>query len=231
MQSPDRGIVELEGGRLILVDKPAGMTSHDVVDRIRRLTGEKRVGHAGTLDPMATGLLVVAVGRGATRTLAGGLEGGKRYLATVQLGMASDTLDREGKHEIVAVPRLPRERIEQCLERIKGLGVQVPPMVSALKRSGIALYKLARRGWWIEREARPVEITECLLKTYEGDSLTLEIAGGGGLYVRSLVRDLGIMLGLPAALSELRRTSVGPWCVEDAVTLEELGTMSLEKQA
>ncbi|MFH0883731.1 MAG: tRNA pseudouridine(55) synthase TruB [bacterium] len=223
-----RGIVELSAGRLFLIDKPAGITSHDVVDRVRKLTGEKRVGHSGTLDPAATGLLVVGVGRGATRTLAEKLDGGKRYRATARLGLASDTLDAEGNVFNVAVPTFARERIVQALDTLAQMEMQVPPMVSALKRQGIPLYKLARRGWWIEREPRPVRIDELVLVDTDGRDVTFDVAGGGGLYVRSVVNDLGRTLGAPASLVQLRRTSIDPWRVEDALTLEELETMGRE---
>ncbi len=228
MPERTRAIVTLESGQLLLIDKPSGITSHDVVDRVRRLTGEKRVGHAGTLDPAATGLLVVAVGRGATRTLSGRLDGGKRYLATARLGLASDTLDAEGNLLEVAVPSFSRERIEAAMAAIERSKTQVPPMVSALKRQSIPLYRLARRGWWIEREPRPARIDRLALVETEGADVTFEIAGGGGLYVRTVVHDLGVLLGVPAALIRLRRTAVGPWRIEDAMTLEELETIGRE---
>lgn len=224
MPQASAGVIELENGHLALIDKPAGVTSHDVVDRVRAISGEKRVGHAGTLDPMATGLLIVGVGRGATRMLADGLEGGKRYLATVRLGLSSETLDAEGESVAVEVPRFDEPRIEEALAEIRRQTGQVPPMISALKRFGVAMYKLARRGWWIERSARPAVIDELTLVETDGRTLVLEIAGGGGLYVRSIARDLGIVLGVPAALTALRRTKVGQWDVSSALTLDEYGT-------
>lgn len=184
MPQASAGVIELENGHLALIDKPAGVTSHDVVDRVRAISGEKRVGHAGTLDPMATGLLIVGVGRGATRMLADGLEGGKRYLATVRLGLSSETLDAEGESVEVEVPSFDEPRIEEALTEIRRQTGQVPPMISALKRFGVAMYKLARRGWWIERTARPAVIDELTLVKTDGRTLVLEIAGGGGLYVR-----------------------------------------------
>lgn len=224
MPQASAGVIELENGHLALIDKPAGVTSHDVVDRVRAISGEKRVGHAGTLDPMATGLLIVGVGRGATRMLADGLEGGKRYLATVRLGLSSETLDAEGESVEVEVPIFDETRIEEALTEIRRQTGQVPPMISALKRFGVAMYKLARRGWWIERTARPAVIDELTLVKTDGRTLVLEIAGGGGLYVRSIARDLGIVLGVPAALTALRRTKVGQWDVSSALTLDEYGT-------
>lgn len=224
MPQASAGVIELDGGHLALIDKPAGMTSHDVVDRVRAISGEKKVGHAGTLDPMATGLLVIGVGRGATKMLAEGLVGGKRYLATVQLGLSSDTLDAEGDTAEVEIPEFDDARIRNTLGQIQRQGKQTPPMISALKRFGVAMYKLARRGWWIEREAREVEISRLELVKKEGNSLVLDVSGGGGLYIRSIARDLGIALGVPIALTALRRTEVGEWHVDQALTLEQYGS-------
>lgn len=228
MPERTRGIVTLEAGRLFLIDKPAGITSHDVVDRVRKLTGEKRVGHAGTLDPSATGLLVVGVGRGATRTLATKLDGSKRYRATARLGLASTTLDSEGELLEVTVPEFDRERLERVFETAGAMQTQVPPMISALKRNGVALYKLARRGWWIAREPRSVRIDELSLIELNGWEITFDVAGGGGLYVRTLVEQIGQLLGVPATLVKLRRTGIEPWRIEDALTLEDFETMGRE---
>lgn len=200
------------------------MTSFDVVRRVRRITGYRRVGHAGTLDPMATGLLVIAAGT-ATRELGDGLRGTKRYLATVRLGAASLSGDADSEWELLldALPEFPRERIERCLGKIRAAGSQVPPMVSALKREGQPLYRLARRGWWLERVARPVVFDTLTLRNMSpGGRLELMVAGAGGLYVRSVARDLGRMLALPARLEALRRTAAGPYRVKDALPLDEL---------
>jgi len=212
------------GGCYLLIDKPAGKTSHDVVDRVRRITGEKKVGHAGTLDPMATGLLVIALGR-ATRSLTLGLEGGKSYRAVGQLGLLSPTGDEDADWTIPVRTRTwRREEIEAALNWIAARNVQVPPMVSAIKRAGIAMHKLARRGWWLEQEARHVTIDSLKLIDYTpGDGrVELEVAASGGFYVRSLLRDLGCCLGVPAALTGLRRLQVGGFRVEDAITLDQL---------
>lgn len=228
-----RGRIELPGGgALFLIDKPEGVTSHDVVDRVRALTQERRVGHGGTLDPMATGLLVIGVGRQATRLLDQELHGNKSYRAWLRLGLASTTHDRdaEGVREVMVPSFFDNSRIERALAEIVARGWQVPPMVSALKREGVALYKLARRGWWLEREARAVNLSEAVLeeKNATGPRCRMRITCGGGFYVRALVRDLGVALGVPAALEALRRLSVGPFSVEDAITLEEFSTGQLQ---
>ncbi len=227
-----RGRMDLPGGgALLLIDKPEGITSHDVVDRVRALTGERRVGHGGTLDPMATGLLVIGVGRQATRLLDQELRGEKSYRAWLRLGLASITHDRdaEGVREVM-VPALGSDRIQKALTAIQQRGAQVPPMISALKREGVALYKLARRGWWLEREARAVNLSEAVLEDRNATSpqCRIRITCGGGFYVRALVRDLGVALGVPAALEALRRLRVGHFSVEDAVTLDELNADQLQ---
>jgi tRNA pseudouridine55 synthase len=224
VQQRTAGIIDLDGGQIILIDKPAGWTSHDVVAKVRRITGVKKVGHAGTLDPMATGLLVVGVGKAATRKLAEGLEGGKHYRAGIRLGIASDTLDMDSETVRSVIPEFSRSRIEKILERLAAAGHQTPPMISALKRRGVSLMKLARHGWWIEREPRDVSIESLKLIDVDdaGHDVTIEVAGGGGLYIRALADDIGAALGVPAALTALRRTAVGAFQVDDAISLEQL---------
>jgi tRNA pseudouridine55 synthase len=208
----------IENGLLVL-DKPAGVTSHDVVNQVRRLVGERRVGHAGTLDPAATGVLVVAIGRatGVLRFL--DLEP-KRYRACVRLGWETTTLDAEGERvgEIRPV-RLGVEEIAGALERFRGRIEQTPPMVSALKVKGVALHRLARRGIEVERVARPVTIHRLTLEEYRAPVVTLQVTCSSGTYVRSLAQDLGRALGCGAHLARLRRTAVGAFGEEDAVRL------------
>ena len=219
------------GGHWLLVDKPAGITSHDVVDQVRRVTGEKKVGHAGTLDPMATGLLVVALGK-ATKQLAEGLEGGKRYVATGKLGILTPTGDDDAPWRIEGrIPVFGKERLEEVLEIIRTQPTQIPPMVSAIKRFGIQMYKMIRRGWWLEREPREtgIETLELVGFAAEAGQFEVDVAAGGGFYVRALIRDIGAALGVPATLTALRRLAVGPFRVEEAVTLEQLETMWAEK--
>jgi tRNA pseudouridine55 synthase len=205
------------------IDKPSGITSHDVVAKIRRAAGQKRVGHAGTLDPAATGVLVVALGN-ATRLIEYVQDATtKRYLAIIRLGVTTATDDAEG--EILAtrpVPALDRAAIEQALEPLRGEIAQVPPMYSALHHQGRRLHELAREGIVVERAARPVTIERLELIECQLPLLTLDIMCSKGTYVRSLARDLGDVLGCGAHLQALRRTAVGRFVVEDAVPLNDL---------
>ena len=207
----------------LTIDKPSGITSHDVVARIRRLGGQRRVGHAGTLDPAATGVLVVALG-GATRlieyvqhrTL-------KRYLATVRLGVTTTTDDADG--EIVAqqpIPPLDTAMIEQSLAPLRGTIWQTPPMYAALHYQGRRLYELARAGVTVETLPRRVYIERLDLVGYDPPLLTLDVVCGSGTYIRALARDLGVALGCGAHLAALRRTAVGTFRIEDALPLRVL---------
>jgi len=205
------------------IDKPIGMTSHDVVARVRRLARQKRVGHAGTLDPAATGVLVVALGS-ATRLIEYVQEAtSKRYLATVQLGTITTTDDAEG--EIVAahpVPELGADALEPVLDGFRGPIMQVPPMYSALHHQGQRLHELARAGIVVERPARPVTIERLVLVSWQSPRLTLDITCSKGTYIRALARDLGAALGCGGHLAALRRTAVGTFVIEDATPLAAL---------
>jgi tRNA pseudouridine55 synthase len=205
------------------IDKPAGMTSHDVVAHIRRAARQKRVGHAGTLDPAATGVLVVALGN-ATRLIEYVQDAtSKRYLATVQLGTTTATDDAEGAVlASSAVPPLDRAAIEQALEPFRGEIMQVPPMYSALHHQGRRLHELAREGIVVERAARPVVIERLALIDWVAPLLTLDVMCSKGTYIRSLARDLGESLGCGAHLQALRRTAVGAFLIEDAAPLGDL---------
>ena len=209
-------------GGVLNVDKPAGWTSHDVVGRVRRLAGLRQVGHAGTLDPMATGVLVLCLGR-ATRLLEYLTGQPKSYLAEVTLGATTDTYDAEG--EIVdrrPVPVLTHEQLDVALGAFRGEIMQQPPAYSALKRDGVPLYKRARAGEQVEVEPRPVTVYALELLGFDGQTAQLRIRCGAGTYVRSIAHDLGQALGCGGHLSALRRTAVGPFTVDDAVTLERL---------
>jgi tRNA pseudouridine55 synthase len=205
------------------IDKPAGMTSHDVVAKIRRAAGQKRVGHAGTLDPAATGVLVVALGN-ATRLIEYVQDATtKRYLAIVRLGVTTATDDAEGEVlDTRQVPALDQAAIECALEPLRGEIMQVPPMYSALHHQGRRLHELAREGVVVERVARPVTIERLDLVECELPLLTLDIMCSKGTYIRSLARDLGEALGCGAHLQALRRTAVGAFVIEDAVPLDAL---------
>jgi tRNA pseudouridine55 synthase len=208
---------------ILNVDKPAGMTSHDVVDAIRRLAGQRKVGHAGTLDPMATGVLLVCLGQ-ATRVAEYLMRGRKRYRATVVLGAATDTYDGEGEIVSSGGPTdFSQEQIQAALAGFVGRIEQVPPLYSALKRDGQPLHRLARQGKTIELESRPVEIEEMSLLDWTSPSLVVELTCSPGTYVRSLAHDLGQRLDSGGYLEALVRLSSGRFTLEQAASLERLG--------
>lgn len=207
---------------ILLIDKSPGMTSHDVVRRLRRLLGTRRVGHTGTLDPMATGVLPVAVGEG-TRLVEFLMEGDKEYLATLRLGMTTTTQDAEG--EILAERSwqgVDRAALESAAADLRGAILQLPPMYSALKRNGVPLHRLARQGMEVEREPRPVTIFRLDILRVELPLVEIAVTCSKGTYVRTLAYDLGEALGCGAHLTALRRTRSGPFGVADCLTLEAL---------
>lgn len=215
-----RRAVPLTG--ILNVDKPPDMTSHDVVDAVRRVAGQRKVGHAGTLDPMATGVLVVCLGK-ATRVAEYLMAGRKRYRATIVLGMTTDTYDADGE----VVTRDGRtdftlQEIEGALAGFEGRIEQVPPMYSAIKQGGQPLHKLARQGKTVERAPRPVEIDEVAVLDWTPPTLIVEVACSPGTYVRSLAHDLGQRLGGGAYLAALVRLQSGRFALEDAVSLDRL---------
>ena len=219
---------------VLIIDKPAGITSHDVVARVRRILNEKRVGHTGTLDPFATGVLVVLVGR-ATR-LAQFLSGtDKEYEALIRLGMATDTGDVTGQPITPGTdepPSFTRAQIEAGLAALRGVINQVPPMHSAKKQQGKKLYELARRGEIVERQSVPVTIHSFELVGDVGDAVAQNEDGttdirarircSAGTYMRTLAEDLGKQLGVGAHVVELRRTQAGDFQLGQSMTLEDL---------
>lgn len=205
---------------LLNIDKPSGLTSHDVVQQLRRLTRLRRIGHTGTLDPLATGVLVLCLGR-ATRLVEYIQHQPKLYQATLRLGQSTSTYDAEG--EIVAEDTRPIQRaaLEAALPAFRGHLQQIPPMYSAIKIGGEKLYQKARRGEDIERPARAVSIFRLHLDAFDYPYATLTVRCSAGTYIRSLAQDLGQALGVGAHLTALRRLAVGEnFTVENAVTLE-----------
>ncbi|HEU5432398.1 MAG TPA: tRNA pseudouridine(55) synthase TruB, partial [Thermomicrobiales bacterium] len=195
----------------LVIDKPAGWTSFDVVARARRLLGEKRIGHAGTLDPAATGVLPLAVGA-ARKTLEFLAEASKTYDAEITFGVETDTWDRDGAVVAMAdAGELTRDQIAGALEPFRGSFAQTPPMHSAIKIGGRKLYQLARKGEEIERPARSVTIHALDLLGWESPVARLRVDCSKGTYIRSLAHDLGAALGMGAHLSALRRTRTGPF--------------------
>jgi tRNA pseudouridine55 synthase len=207
----------------LLIDKPVDWTSFDVVAKLRRMTGIRKIGHAGTLDPFATGLLVVAVGRGATKRLGEFMSKDKEYVATARLGATSDTQDLTG--EIAETPDSPaptREQVEAAAKKFRGDIMQVPPMYSAKKIGGQKLYDLARAGKEVEREPRPITIHELEMLDYRYPTLKFRVVCSPGTYIRTLAHDLGQALGTGAYLTDLRRTKSGNLSVADAKPIGEL---------
>ncbi|WP_420613576.1 tRNA pseudouridine(55) synthase TruB [Candidatus Spongiisocius sp.] len=218
------------GSGIMLVDKAGGWTSHDVVARSRRILGMRRIGHAGTLDPMATGLLVLGIGR-ATRLLRFVTDLPKEYEATALFGVATDSLDADGEVTGRAPMSIDRDDLDGIMDRFRGEILQRPPMVSAVKVGGKRLHELARRGEEVERPARRVRVDRLDLEGFAAGpfpEVRLRVVGGSGLYIRVLADDLARALGGRAHLSSLRRVASGSLRVEEAWTVEQLACLGEE---
>lgn len=222
-----RGAIELDG--YVVVDKPAGMTSHDVVARIRRRLGQPRAGHAGTLDPDATGVLVVGLGR-ATRLMRFATDLPKSYAGEIVLGTATSTLDASG--EVTGTFDMSGVGLAEVRAAASGLSgriLQVPPMVSAVKVGGRRLHEIAREGGQVEREPRPVEVVRFAVEpTAEPGVYLAEVVCSSGTYVRVLAADLGAALGGGAHLRRLVRLAVGQFALRDAVALDAIGRSDVQ---
>ena len=209
---------------ILLVDKPAGITSFTLVRQLRRLLKVKKIGHAGTLDPFATGLMVMLIGRNYTRLSDRFLTCDKTYVAEAKLGVATDSFDCDGEvtgtSPVVPTP----EQVEAAIKRFQGTILQTPPMFSAKKVGGKKLYDLARKGVEVHREPVPVTLTTTLV-AYDYPTLTFEVTASKGTYIRSLAQELGEILGCGAHLTALRRTRSGGFTVTDA-PLNDLDTAS-----
>jgi len=204
----------------LLVDKPAGPTSHDVVDAIRRRFGIKKVGHCGTLDPNATGLLIIVLGRG-TKLSEKMMSDDKVYEGTMKFGEATDSYDCDGEITATApVPPLTLDQLNEAAAAFVGDQMQTPPMVSAIKKDGVPLYKLARKGIEVVREPRLVHIYNFRFTNYEPPLGRFKVACTKGTYVRSIAHEIGQKLGCGAHLAALRRTAAGKYDVAAATTLE-----------
>lgn len=219
----------LEG--VLPVWKPAGMTSHDVVARVRRITREKRIGHTGTLDPQVTGVLPLCIGH-ATRVVEFVQELPKTYVAKLVFGVATDTEDLTGTvTERAAGVRIERGELERTLQRFQGEIEQLPPMYSAVKVDGKRLYELARSGESVERTPRPVTIHRLELLEWKPDvelpEAVIQVVCSKGTYIRTLCVDIGRALGVPAAMGELVRTRTGHWTRDNCMTLEEIERLQL----
>lgn len=209
---------DLEG--VLLIDKPSGMTSHDVVDRVRRKLKMKRIGHAGTLDPLATGLLIILVGK-ATKLSQYLMSLDKVYEGTITLGVATNTYDAEGEvMTTIPVPELTMDEVSKTLGSFMGDQYQTPPMFSAVKIDGQPLYKLARKGVEVEREPRFIRISKFEATRFESPEIDFTLNCTKGTYVRTLASDIGEKLDCGAHLSSLRRTASDRFNIKDSITLE-----------
>ena len=205
---------------ILLMDKEPDWTSNDVVVKLKGILQERRIGHSGTLDPMATGLLVVFVGR-ATRAVQFAESDSKRYRAALRLGITTDTQDITGTVLEKKNASVTRSELEAVLERFRGEIEQVPPMYSAIQIGGKRLYEIARKGGTVERAARPVTIHELSIAGREGEDWLLDVHCSKGTYIRTLCHDIGLALGCGGCMSALRRTEAGAFRVDDAITISE----------
>lgn len=206
---------------IILVDKPQGWTSHDVVAKLRGIYQQRRIGHSGTLDPMATGVLAVFLGRG-TRAVELCENDEKEYVAELLLGTVTNTQDITGEVLEQQTVNVSQPQLEQVLETFLGPQQQIPPMYSAVKIGGKKLYELARKGQSVERKPRNIVIRELELQHFNGKTAQLRVVCSKGTYIRTLCHDIGAALGVGGCLSSLRRTRAGRFSIADCVTLEEI---------
>ncbi|TAG09003.1 MAG: tRNA pseudouridine(55) synthase TruB [Verrucomicrobia bacterium] len=214
---------------VLLVDKAQEMTSHDVVAIARRSLNTKKIGHCGTLDPMATGLLMLVIGS-ATKIQDLLMSEDKQYVGKLTLGVSTSTQDRQG--EAIAtreVPAFERSAIEKAFNQFTGPFEQIPPMVSAIKKDGVPLYKLARKGIEIVREPRPVHVTSHTITAIELPDVVFTVDCSKGFYVRTYAHDIGEVLGCGAHLSDLRRTRSGKFTLDRAVTIDDLKSLPREE--
>ena len=208
-------------GGVLNIDKPPGITSHDVVGKLRRLSGIRRIGHAGTLDPLATGVLLICIGR-STRLSEYLIGQNKRYQTTIRLGQETNTYDAEGEITAEKPVTVDEPAIRAALTHFRGPIAQVPPMFSAIKKDGQPLYKLARQGVEIERPTRDVTIYEISLINWTSPNLQLDILCSSGTYIRSIAHDLGQLLGCGGHITALRRTAIADFSIDRAAPLDEL---------
>ncbi len=214
---------------ILLLDKPEGITSSGALSVVKRLFMTRAAGHAGTLDPMATGLLIVMLGR-ACKLSEYMLEADKRYSCIMKLGAVSDTEDIWGKVSATGAPLPSEAEVLEACGSFRGDIMQVPPMYSALKRGGVKLVDMARRGIVTEREPRPVSVRSLDARRISGDEYALDVVCSKGTYIRTLCADIGKKLGCGAVMKELRRTAAHGFTLDMAVTAEELGKMTFERR-
>lgn len=219
-------LVNNDPAGILLVDKPQGITSHDVVDKMRRVFKIKKIGHAGTLDPMATGLLLILVGK-ATKASQYLMSLDKEYTGTIKLGEATDSQDADGEILVTKpVPELTETEVAKVVQTFLGDQYQTPPMYSAKKINGQKLYNLARQGKEVPREPRVIHISRYEITAFELPEVSFIVRSSKGAYIRTLAHDLGDRLDCGGHLSELRRTAVGQFRVEASNTVEAIEAMA-----
>jgi len=214
---------------VLLIDKPDGMTSHDVVDRVRHKLKMKRIGHAGTLDPNATGLMIILVGK-ATKLSQYLMGLDKTYEGVIAFGVETTTQDGEG--EVVAekpVPELSEEQMNDAIKEFIGDQYQTPPMFSAKKQGGVPLYKLARKGQTVEREPRFIHVSSFKMDKWSSPNLEFSLSCSKGTYVRTIANDLGEKIGCGAYLKDLRRTDIERFKIEDSIELESFEELPIDE--
>ncbi len=222
--------MEEQKSGFILLDKPTGPSSHAMVSFLRRVTGIKRIGHAGTLDPFATGLLILGVSRQATKRLGEFLKQDKEYEATLHLGITTDSYDCDGVIlEKYSSPKIKKDVAKKVVKSFLGKQEQIPPMFSAKKIGGKKLYELARQGKEVERKPSAIEIYKIKVLKYRWPELKIRVSCSSGTYIRSLANDIGLKLGCGAHLSALRRTSIGRFSVKKAVKKDKISQKNWEK--
>lgn len=206
---------------IIIIDKPAGKTSHDMVYFMRKMTGIKKVGHTGTLDPMATGVLPVCIGN-ATKVADMLTLSDKRYIAQMVLGATTDTQDAEGVKLTECAVNCTEDEIRRAAASFAGETEQIPPMYSAIKKNGKKLYELARKGIEVERESRKIKINSIDVIEIDGEKVTIDVSCSKGTYIRTLCEDIGKKLGVGAYMNTLRRIKTGPFTIEESHSAEEI---------
>lgn len=207
---------------LLIIDKPSGVTSHDVVDIVRKKLRMKRVGHSGTLDPVATGVLVLLIGK-ATKLFSKFVHFDKEYEATLMLGTVTSTGDSQGKVVVQKdATHITPDQVRRVFEQFLGERQQVPPMVSAIKHKGERLYELARRGIEVDRKARPITIYRLSITRIQLPEIDFVVKCSKGTYIRRLGEEIGEVLGVGGFISRIRRVSLGPFMINDAVKIEDI---------
>lgn len=214
---------------ILPIFKPIGLTSFNIISQIKKITGIKKIGHAGTLDPLAEGVLVVGIGRESTKKLFAQLQKEKEYEVLIEFGKTSTTDDSEGEKTLIKVPRVPNvSRVSQAVKKFIGEIWQMPPQYSAVKREGVEAYKNARKGKQTILGKRQVLIKNITLLKYKWPFLKLKVVTGPGVYIRSLARELGEELKTGGYVKELKRTKVGEFKIEDCLTPDSLKDMNFD---